>query len=606
MSSARFSCPETALREIFGYAAFRGKQKEIIEAVCAGESACALMPTGSGKSLCYQIPALCRNGTALVVSPLIALMDDQVLALNETGVKAAALHSGLGDEEARAVYRDLRQGDIDMLYVAPERLVNPRFAEFLDTLDLALLAVDEAHCISQWGHDFRPEYRQITAFRERRPDVPCIAVTATADKPTRKEILERLRIGRLAVGGFDRPNIFYRVVEKENAFKQLLAFLEEREAGESGIIYCLSRKKTEETAEKLRAAGYDAAAYHAGLSPEERASRQNRFLKEEGVIMSATVAFGMGINKPDVRFVAHLDMPKNIESYYQETGRAGRDGLPATAWMAYGAQDAMTHARRIDESEAPEERKRVERHKLDAFLAFCEAATCRRQMLLRYFSDDCEPCGACDTCVSPPETFDGTVTAQKLLSAVYRTGQRFGAGYVIDILRGADSGRAAEFGHTGLSVFGIGAEHNMRQWRSAVRQLLGRGLLGSDPERFNALYITEAGKRFLKKKETITLRPLTAGKKERMGAAAVSADTELTDPQARALFIRLKALRTALAKEHNVPPYVIFHDKTLIDMAMRAPANEDELARVPGVGASKLARYGDAFLEEIRGARAAG
>ncbi len=483
--------PHEILSSVFGYDDFRGQQEHIINDVMAGKSCGVLMPTGSGKSLCYQIPAICRAGTGIVVSPLIALMQDQVTALREAGVKAAALHSGLEYQDLQATLHDLRNGVLDLVYVAPERLVNDAFWNILDHIDIALFAIDEAHCISQWGHDFRPDYRQVSLLRQRYPHIPCIAVTATADAPTRKDITEQLALPQLYVAGFDRPNIAYEVAIKNNPRAQLLHFLKTRDEGESGIIYCLSRKKVEDTAQWLTEQGYHALPYHAGLDKDIRAHNQNRFLKEEGIIMVATIAFGMGINKPDVRFVAHMDLPKNIEAYYQETGRAGRDGLPSVAWMVYGLQDLALQRQMIEQSDAPDQQKRIERQKLTAFLGYCESATCRRQVLLRYFDDSSEPCGNCDVCMTPPQTFDGSIAAQKLLSCILRTEQRFGGGYVIDVLLGKTNERIENFGHRELSTFGIGTEHTAKEWQGLIRQLVARGLLFVDMDAYSALKITQ-------------------------------------------------------------------------------------------------------------------
>lgn len=593
--------PQDILSSVFGYDSFRGEQAEIIADVMAGNSCGVLMPTGSGKSLCYQIPSICMHGTGIIVSPLIALMQDQVAALREAGVNAAAIHSGLDYPELQAALRDLRSGALDLVYVAPERLVNDGFLDILDTIKIALFAIDEAHCISQWGHDFRPEYRQVSLLRTRYPDTPCIAVTATADTPTRKDIVERLSLPRLYVAGFDRPNISYQVAIKDNPRAQLLRFLKARDDNESGIVYCLSRKKVEETAKWLAGQGYNALPYHARLDKEVRNANQERFLKEEGVIMVATIAFGMGINKPDVRFVAHMDLPKNIEAYYQETGRAGRDGAPSVAWMVYGLQDLALQRQMIENSDSPPEQKRIERQKLTAFLGYCESATCRRQVLLRYFDDNGAPCGNCDTCEQPPKTFDGSIAAQKLLSCILRTGQMFGGGYVIDVLLGKISERMEKFGHTALSTFGIGTEHSAKEWQSLIRQLVARGYLYVDMDAHGGLKVTQEGIDFLKKKPELQLRldPKTIG-----GSAAKSGNK--TDPALgldnesdKALFAELKALRMHIAKENNIPPYVVFHDKTLVDMVLRKPLSLMAMSSVPGVGQSKLEKYGQVFLDAI-------
>ena len=594
--------PHDILKSVFGYAEFRGEQRDIIDHIIAGDSCCVLMPTGSGKSLCYQIPAICRDGVGVIVSPLIALMEDQVTALRQLGVRAAAIHSNLSPDQTRQVYDDLREGELDMIYVAPERLMTEDFLYLLDNIKLALFAIDEAHCLSQWGHDFRPEYRQLSILRDRYPNTPCIAVTATADAPTRKDILEKLKLPKLYIAGFDRPNIHYAITVKESPKQQLLRFLKNRAEDDSGIVYCLSRRKVEETAQFLSDEGYKALPYHAGLDAKIRAHHQNRFIKEDGVIMTATIAFGMGINKPDVRFVAHLDLPKNIEAYYQETGRAGRDGLPAIAWMVYGMQDVALQRQMIEKGESPEPQKRIERQKLNSLLSFCETARCRRQELLRYFGDDSAPCGNCDTCLQPPKTFDATIPAQKILSCIYRTKQMFGAAYIIDLLLGKDNERIRKFGHDALSTFGIGKDYAPKEWQSMIRQLISHNFLSVDMDSHGEIKITEDGAKFLKNKESIELRL-----DERMAADAVktslkksAANAALESEGDHTLFQRLKALRMDLAKEQSVPPYVIFHDKTLVEMVLFKPSNPDQLSMVNGVGQSKLEKYGDKFLAAIR------
>ncbi|MEO5338293.1 MAG: DNA helicase RecQ, partial [Magnetospirillum sp. WYHS-4] len=497
------------LRDVFGFPSFRGEQAAVIDHVAAGGDALVLMPTGGGKSLCYQVPALLRDGVAVVVSPLIALMRDQVEALRQLGVRAAALNSSLAYGESQAVERAMRAGGMDLVYVAPERLLSEPFLDLLDGCRIALFAIDEAHCVSQWGHDFRPEYRRLTVLHRRFPEVPRIALTATADGPTRREILEHLELedGRAFVAGFDRPNIRYRIAAKTDARHQFLAFLKAEHAGEAGIVYCLSRAKVEEVAAWLRSQGLAALPYHAGLDKRERDAHQDRFLKEDGIVMVATVAFGMGIDKPDVRFVAHLDLPKSLEAYYQETGRAGRDGLPADAWMAYGIGDVVKLRQMIDGSEAPEERKRVERRKLDALLGFCETVRCRRQVLLEYFGEQrAEPCGNCDTCLEPVESFDGTEAARMALSAVYRTGQVFGAAHVIDVLLGGDTERIRKFGHDRLSTYGIGKAFKREEWRSIFRQLTALGLLEVDVDGHGGLRLGADTRPVLRGEQTVYFR----------------------------------------------------------------------------------------------------
>ena len=590
--------PAHILSSVFGYDHFRGEQEEIINTVISGQSCCVLMPTGSGKSLCYQIPALCLDGTGIIISPLIALMQDQVASLKELGVKAAAIHSALDYPQLQKTMDDLKAGRLDLVYVAPERLVNDNFLDILDNINIALFAIDEAHCISQWGHDFRQEYRQLSLLRTRYPDVPCIAVTATADAPTRKDIVERLNLPKIYVAGFDRPNITYNVAVKNNPRQQLLKFLKSMDKDASGIVYCLSRRKVEETAAWLADQGYNALPYHARLGPSVRAHNQERFIKDENIIIVATIAFGMGINKPDVRFVAHLDLPKNIEAYYQETGRAGRDGLPATAWMVYSLQDLVLQRQMIESSESNEDQKRIERQKLSAFLGFCETATCRRQVLLHYFDDHGKPCNNCDTCLNPPKTIDATIAVQKIISCVFRTEQRFGTGYLIDVLLGKDSERIHNFGHSNLSTYGIGKEHSQKEWQSFIRQVVARNFLYADMDAHGGLKITQQGMAFLKSKDTIQLRldPVAASSKSsRRSSALISLDSE----EDQALFLELKAIRTSIAKEGNIPPYIVFHDKTLIDMVKIRPKNLDDMSLVPGVGQSKLQKYGQIFLDAL-------
>ena len=603
------------LKEVFGYSSFRGLQGEVIGHVAMGGDCLVLMPTGAGKSLCYQIPALLREGTGIVVSPLIALMQDQVSALRVAGVRAAFLNSTLEYEEANAVERALLAGDYALLYVAPERLMTPRFLALLDSLQsgkgIALFASDEAHCVSQWGHAVRPEYLQLSALHERFPAVPRIALTATADQVTRREIMQRLNLvdARLFVSSFDRPNIRYRITEKVNPRSQLLTFLRAEHQGDAGIVYCLSRKKVDETAAWLREEGFNALPYHAGMETATRAEHQARFLREDGVVMVATIAFGMGIDKPDVRFVAHLDLPKSIEGYYQETGRAGRDGEPADAWMAYGLADLVNLRRMIDQSEADEQYKRVQGAKLDALLGLCESSACRRVRLLDYFGEASGPCGNCDACLDPPETFDGTMAAQKALSCVLRTGQRFGAAHVIDVLRGKQTDKVTQWGHASLSTFGIGADEDENAWRAVFRQLVAQGLLSVDHDNYGALKPTEASRAVLKGEQRVSFRRATEKKGPRehgpsrkwsgSGSSPTPAGATLDGPAGR-LWERLREWRSSTAREGGVPAYVVFHDATLAEIARERPQSEDALGRITGVGARKLERYGPALLELLR------
>jgi ATP-dependent DNA helicase RecQ len=595
--------PLELLHRVFGFDAFRGPQAQIVDHVAGGGDALVLMPTGGGKSLCYQVPALLRAGTALVVSPLIALMQDQVDALRQLGVRAAFLNSSLDAQAAAAVERELLAGELDLLYVAPERLLTGRFLSLLERSQVALFAIDEAHCVSQWGHDFRPEYRELTLLHERWPQIPRIALTATADTPTRNEIVERLALhdARQFVSSFDRPNIRYTVLPKRSGPKQLVAFLDGHR-GQTGIVYCLSRRKVEATAQLLCEAGHAALPYHAGLDASVRAENQRRFVHGEGVVMCATIAFGMGIDKPDVRFVAHLDLPKSMEGYYQETGRAGRDGEPSEAWLAYGLGDATLLQKMIADSEAPEQRKQVERRKLDALLGYCESTGCRRQTLLAYFGEP-HPgdCGNCDNCLQPAQTWDGTEAARKALSCVYRTGQRFGAAHVVDVLRGADTEKMRQFGHAELSTFGIGKDLDAKQWRSVFRQLLAAGLLEADVEGYGALRLTADSGAVLKGDRSLRLRidPPAQRRDRRGGAAAAAGPAVEMDHEDAARFEILRRWRGETARVQGVPAYVVFHDSTLRAIALRAPGDLAALSGIEGIGAAKLERYGGALLQAL-------
>lgn len=589
------------LNTTFGYPQFRHNQAAIIDSVIAGDDAFVLMPTGGGKSLCYQIPALVRDGVGIVVSPLIALMQDQVDALTQLGVRAAFLNSTLSAEQRQQVESALRREELDFLYVAPERLCNDYTLQMLSQCKISLFAVDEAHCVSQWGHDFRPEYQQLSMLAERFPDIPRIALTATADQRTRQEIIAQLQLEQAGVfvNSFDRPNIRYELSDAQNSRDRLWRFIQQNHPKDAGIVYCLSRKKVESTAEWLSNKGCVALPYHAGLSPELRQHTQARFLREEGVIIVATIAFGMGIDKPDVKFVAHLSLPKNIEAYYQETGRAGRDGTPANAWMSYGLQDVITLRQMMEESTGSEDHKRVTQHKLEAMLALCETVSCRRQAILGYFGETMEnPCGNCDNCLNPPETWDATVDAQKALSAVYRSGQSFGVAYVTDILLGKEDDRIQRNGHDKLAVFGLGKDHSIPYWRSLFRQMIAQGHLHINMERFGALQLTEKARPLLRGEVTLQARKLATPVLAKSGSRLK--ERAILSPEAETLLSALKVLRMTLAKEQGVPPYVIFHDKTLEEMADRRPQNETEFRYISGVGESKLDRYGHDFIELIR------
>ncbi len=591
------------LKEVFGYPDFRGQQAEVIAHLANGGDCLVLMPTGGGKSLCYQIPALLRNGVAIVVSPLIALMQNQVAALHEIGVRAAVLNSSLSQQEASKVEQKLLAGEYDLLYVAPERLLTARFLNLITRIPIALFAIDEAHCVSQWGHDFRPEYSQLSVLHERFPKVPRIALTATADMDTRKEIIERLGldVARVFVSSFDRPNIRYQIIDKTNSRAQLLAFIQVEHPGDAGIVYCLSRKKVEETAAWLVEHGLRVLAYHAGMNMQERSLNQEKFLREESIIMVATIAFGMGIDKPDVRFVAHLDLPKSIEGYYQETGRAGRDGQAANAWMVYGLGDVIQQRRMIEESQAQLKFKQVATRKLEAMLSLCETTTCRRSGMLSYFDEttDTAPCGNCDVCLNPPQVWDASIEVQKALSCVYRTGQNFGAGHLIDVLRGNLTERVEQWHHDRISTFGIGRDLPERTWRAVFRQIVALGLLTTNSEGHGALHLTEASRVVLKGQQTVYLRQQS--KPERSSGKRQADDLALLDTAERYRWEQLRLWRAKTAKEHGVPAYVIFHDATLRELVRICPQTEDELRLVTGIGVRKFDKYGNHLIEILRG-----
>ncbi|MED5620749.1 DNA helicase RecQ [Ideonella sp. BN130291] len=615
--------PTAVLQEVFGYTDFRGEQRAIVDHVAGGGDALVLMPTGGGKSLCYQVPAIVRHragqGVAVVVSPLIALMHDQVGALDEVGVHAAFLNSSLTGEEAQQVKREMMSGRLVLLYAAPERVTNAGFIAMLESLQerglLSLFAIDEAHCVSQWGHDFREDYLNLTVLHERFPGVPRIALTATADDHTRADIIERLQLqeARLFISSFDRPNIRYTIVEKDNARSQLLRFIRDEHEGEAGIVYCASRKKVDETADWLKAEGIAALPYHAGMEADTRRRHQDRFLREEGVVMVATIAFGMGIDKPDVRFVAHLDLPKNIESYYQETGRAGRDGEPAEAWMVYGLADVVNQRRMIDDGPAGEEFKRIQRGKLEALLALAEAHDCRRVRLLSYFGEASHACGNCDNCLNPPQTWDATEAARKALSCIYRFRQHggngfapraFGVAHLLDVLRGKRTDKVAQYGHDRLSTFGVGADLSEAQWRGVLRQLVALGHLRAEGE-YNTLELTDSARAVLKGDVPIVLREArepVKGSSRRSGRreGKVPAAAATLDAQAQERFAALKAWRAEVAREHNLPAYVVFHDATLAEMAREQPGSLEALSHVAGVGAKKLEAYGREILRVLQ------
>ena len=597
--------PLEILQRVFGYGGFRGQQARIVDHVIQGGDALVLMPTGGGKSLCFQVPALVREGVAVVISPLIALMRDQVLSLRQLGVRAAYLNSSLDWSEAADIESQMARGELDLVYVAPERLSSPGFLNLLEHAQISLFAIDEAHCVSQWGHDFRPEYLKLSILHERFPQVPRLALTATADMQTRADIQARLNLAEAEVflDSFDRPNIQYRVRPKQEARRQLLDFIKSRHPEDAGIVYCLSRAKAEETAKWLKAEGFEALPYHAGLDARTREAHQDRFIKSEGVIVVATIAFGMGIDKPNVRFVAHMDLPKSMEAYYQETGRAGRDGLPADAWMAYGLSDVAAMRGMLESGDASEEIKRLERRKLEALIGYCETPMCRRQVLLNYFDEVlAAPCGNCDNCLEPVETFDGTIMAQKALAAIYRTGQRFGTGHLIDVLRGTHTEKTAKFGHDQIKTFGVGADTPKPEWMSVYRQLVAAGFLTVNHELYGALQLTEAAGPVLKGAQTLRLRRDAAAvfkKSARTSRPAGGAPAALSETD-DTLWHKLRACRLELAKAQGVPPYVIFHDTTLLEMVRQKPTGRLGLSKISGVGATKMDRYGEAFLAVIR------
>lgn len=594
--------PLEILRTVFGYASFRGDQETVIQTLVDGHDALVFMPTGGGKSLCYQIPSMVRDGVGIVISPLIALMEDQVTALREAGVAAAYLNSSLAWPEVKDVEQKLLSSKLNLLYVAPERLVQPSFLELIKSINIALFAIDEAHCVSQWGHDFRPEYLQLDILHTQFPKVPRIALTATADQTTQKEIIKRLNMeaARVFSASFDRPNIQYRIVEKQSPKKQLLAFIREYHANDAGIVYCMSRKSVDKTAAWLTEQGFCALPYHAGLSAAIRKKNQHAFLQNEGVIMVATIAFGMGIDKPNVRFVAHVDLPKSVEAYYQETGRAGRDGLKATAWLTYGIQDVVILRQMVEESKSSEAQKRVEARKLDAMLGLCETTSCRRKVLLKYFGENlAEDCQNCDTCLHPIDTWDATLAVQKALSAVYRTGESFGVGHMIDVLLGKATPKATRFRHERLAVFGVGQDLSAKRWQSIFRQLVAMGHLNIDIAGFGALQLTPACKSALRGEHTILLRTLPEAVRDRKPKLKPAVVSSPSSRPHNALFDALKSLRLKLSRDLGVPPYVIFHDRTLEEMAQHKPQNSHELQVIYGVGEHKLQKYGQAFLDVI-------
>jgi ATP-dependent DNA helicase RecQ len=588
--------PLKILQTVFGYPEFRGQQAEIIETVLSRRDALVLMPTGGGKSLCYQVPALCMDGVCIVISPLIALMQNQVEALQALEVPAAALNSSCSQQEQNQIFSDLKSGTLKLLYLAPERLFAPHFLDFLQGLKISLFAIDEAHCVSQWGHDFRPEYLRLEVLQEQFPGVPRLALTATADKRTEKDIIERigLKFGSTFKASFDRPNIQYQITSKNNAFSQLLSFIKGQQKGDAGIVYCMSRKRVESIAEKLVEKGFDALPYHAGLPTEERARNQSRFIKEEGVIMVATIAFGMGIDKPNVRFVAHLDLPKNLEAYYQETGRAGRDSLPATAWLTFGQQD-IAKVRNMVSENLSEEQRMSEYQKFNSLLGYCENLGCRRQILLNYFGESAKPCGNCDNCLTPPDIIDGTEDARLVLSCIFRTGQMYGTGHIVDVLMGTETEKVLKSGHNNLPLFGKGKHNNRNDWQALVRTLLAHDHILQDIEGFGGLSLKESCRPILKGEQNYPIKKEIFKKST---AKRIAASVQMNDEE-QSIFDRLRALRLEFAKESDIPPYVVFHDKTLLEMVRAMPKDQSALSEVAGVGSRKNEKYGEAFLDAL-------